>query len=69
MQQLNVELRPIANLKPYANNARTHTKKQVDQIARSIERFGFTNPVLTDDGDGIIAGHGRVAAAKAAGLD
>lgn len=56
-------------LKPYAGNARTHSKKQIQQIARSIERFGFTNPVLIDDGNGIIAGHGRVLAAKLIGLD
>ncbi|MEQ1615273.1 MAG: ParB/Srx family N-terminal domain-containing protein, partial [Hyphomicrobiaceae bacterium] len=57
------------DLKPYAGNARTHSKKQVQQIAKSIERFGFTNPVLIDDGNGIIAGHGRVLAAKAIGLE
>ncbi|MEL6504918.1 MAG: DNA methyltransferase [Pseudomonadota bacterium] len=64
MQQLNVELRPIADLVPYDRNARTHSKEQIAQIARSIERFGFTNPVLVDDEGGIITGHGRVAAAK-----
>ena len=56
------------DLKPYAGNARTHSKKQIQQIAKSIERFGFTNPVLIDDGNGIIAGHGRVLAAKAIGM-
>jgi DNA modification methylase len=56
-------------LKPYAGNARTHAKTQIQQIARSIERFGFTNPVLVDDANGIIAGHGRVLAAKLIGLD
>lgn len=56
-------------LKPYAGNARTHAKKQIQQIARSIERFGFTNPVLIDDANGIIAGHGRVLAARLIGLD
>ena len=55
-------------LKPYHRNARTHSKKQIRQIASSIERFGFTNPVLvTDDGE-IIAGHGRVEAAKLLGM-
>ncbi|MBL8566276.1 MAG: site-specific DNA-methyltransferase [Hyphomicrobiaceae bacterium] len=58
-----------ATLKPYAGNARTHSKKQIQQIARSIERFGFTNPVLIDDANGIIAGHGRVLAAKLIGLE
>lgn len=52
--------RRIETLKPYARNARTHSKKQVKQIAASIERFGFVNPVLIDDDDTIIAGHGRV---------
>jgi DNA modification methylase len=60
----NVVTRPIAHLKPFAGNARTHSKKQIRQIADSIERFGFTNPVLVSDGGEIIAGHGRVAAAK-----
>ena len=57
----------IGLLKPYAGNARTHSKKQVRQIARSIERFGFTNPVLISDNGEIIAGHGRVEAAKLLG--
>ena len=55
-------------LRPCARNARTHSKKQVQQIARSIERFGFTNPVLISDEKEIIAGHGRVEAAKLLGL-
>ncbi|GMM93585.1 ParB N-terminal domain-containing protein [Qipengyuania sp. MTN3-11] len=56
--------RAITTLRPYARNARTHSKKQVSQIAASIERFGFTNPVLISDDGEIIAGHGRVEAAK-----
>ena len=56
--------RAITSLRPYARNARTHSKKQVRQIAASIERFGFTNPVLISDDGEIIAGHGRVEAAK-----
>jgi len=61
------ERRP-EDLRPYANNARSHSRKQIKQIAESIERFGFTNPVLvTDDGE-IVAGHGRVEAAKLLGL-
>ena len=59
-----IQYRSPAELKPYPRNARTHSRKQVRQIADSIEAFGFTNPVLLDDGDIIIAGHGRVAAAK-----
>lgn len=59
--------RAITSLRPYARNARTHSKKQVGQIAASIERFGFTNPVLISDEGEIIAGHGRVEAAKLLG--
>ncbi len=61
---MNFENRPTHSLRPYAGNARTHSPKQIKQIARSIERFGFNNPVLVDDDDQIIAGHGRVEAAK-----
>jgi DNA modification methylase len=59
-----VEHRSTASLKPYARNARRHSKRQVKQIADSITRFGFTNPVLISDDGEIIAGHGRVEAAK-----
>jgi DNA modification methylase len=68
MKDYAIELRPPAELRPYARNARRHTKKQIGQIARSIERFGFTNPVLISDDGEIIAGHGRVEAAKLLGL-
>ena len=61
---LSIEPLPIGALKPYPRNARTHSKKQIRQIADSIRRFGFTNPVLVDADGGIIAGHGRVEAAK-----
>ncbi len=61
-------MKPVANLTPYARNARTHSKKQIKQIARSIERFGFVNPVLVGDDDQIVAGHGRVEAAKRLGM-
>lgn len=57
----------IENLIPYVNNARTHSNEQVAQIASSIKEFGFTNPVLIDKDNGIIAGHGRVMAAKKLG--
>ena len=63
-----VELVSPARFQSYRGNARTHSKKQIRQIARSIERFGFTNPVLAGDDDEIIAGHGRVEAAKLLGL-
>jgi DNA modification methylase len=59
---------PLEALRLYAGNARTHSKKQIRQIARSIEQFGFCNPVLIDGNGQIIAGHGRVAAAKLLGL-
>jgi ParB-like chromosome segregation protein Spo0J len=59
---------PITRLRPYPRNARSHSKKQVRQIANSIEQFGFTNPVLISDDDVIIAGHGRVEAAKLLGM-
>src|SRR5712671_8092743 len=62
--QLRIEPYPVAALRPYARNARVHSKKQIHQIASSIEEFGFNNPVLIDKHDGIIAGHGRVEAAK-----
>jgi len=62
-----VEEYPVAALKPYCGNARTHSKKQIRQIADSIKRFGFTNPVLISDDGEIIAGHGRVEAARTLG--
>ena len=65
---LEVEMLAVEALRPYANNARTHSKKQVNQIAKSLKRFGFCNPVLIDDQGQIIAGHGRVAAAKLLGI-
>jgi len=60
---------PIADLIPYANNARTHSDEQVAQIAASIKEFGFTNPILLDGTNGIIAGHGRLMAARKLGMD
>lgn len=60
--------RSVTALRPHTRNARTHSKRQIEQIAESIRRFGFTNPVLVDAEDRIIAGHGRVAAAKELGL-
>lgn len=67
VDDLRIEHLPVGVLKPYPRNARVHSRKQVRQIARSIERFGFVNPVLVDDEEGIIAGHGRVEAAKLLG--
>lgn len=63
-----VAYRAIAELRPYSGNARTHSKKQIKQIARSIERFGFTNPILVSEEGEIIAGHGRVRAAAELGM-
>ena len=65
---LNIEYRPIGRLIPYIRNARTHDEAQVAQIAASIVEFGWTNPVLVDGDNGIICGHGRLAAARRLGL-
>lgn len=65
---LSVSYRPLSDLIPYARNARTHSAAQVALIAGSIREFGFTNPVLVDGANGIIAGHGRVLAARKLGL-
>jgi hypothetical protein len=59
---------PIERLVPYEKNARTHSPEQVAQLRASIEEFGFTNPILVASDDGILAGHGRLAAAKDLGL-
>ena len=63
-----IELWPVDRLVPYARNARTHSDEQVAQIAASIAEFGFTNPILVDSSAGIIAGHGRLLAARKLGL-
>lgn len=63
-----LEARPVSDLKPYTNNPRTYSKKQIRQIADSIKAFGWTNPILIDADGGVIAGHGRLAAAKLLGL-
>jgi hypothetical protein len=65
---LAIEYVQLMALKPYSQNARTHTNHQIRQIARSIQVFGFTNRVLIDKNDRIIAGHGRVEAAKLLGM-
>jgi ParB-like chromosome segregation protein Spo0J len=61
---MEIENIKIEDLIPYARNSRTHSDEQVAQVAASIKEFGFTNPVLIDADDGIIAGHGRVLAAR-----
>ncbi len=58
----------INKLKPYKNNARTHSEEQIEKIARSIREFGFINPILIDENYGIIAGHGRMLGAKKLGM-
>jgi hypothetical protein len=63
-----IEMWPLERLRPYERNARTHSPQQVAQIAASIQEFGFTNPILVDGTDGILAGHGRLTAAKNMGL-
>jgi DNA modification methylase len=69
MDDLQIAWRPLGKLIPYARNPRTHSDAQVAQIAGSIREFGWTNPVLVDGENGIIAGHGRVLAARKLGLE
>jgi len=64
MAKLNIVYRKVTDLTPRTNNPRTHSAKQIDQIAGSIQRFGFTNPILIDGSDSVVAGHGRIEAAK-----
>src|SRR5215471_19204144 len=66
---MEIEFTRVRELRSYPNNARTHSRKQIRQIAKSIEKFGFCNPVLIDDSKQIVAGHGRVEAAKLLGID
>lgn len=66
---LYVEQISVANLIPFAKNSRTHSDAQVAQIAGSIREFGFTNPILIDEQNGVIAGHGRLLAARKLNLD
>ena len=65
---MQIQQRRVEELVPYARNSRTHSESQVEQIASSIREFGWTNPILVDGEDGIIAGHGRVLAAKRMGM-
>ncbi len=68
MADLQIIPKSPGDLRPYARNARTHSPKQIAEIAQSIKAFGFNNPILIDKTDGIVAGHGRVEAAKLLGL-
>ena len=64
MEKLQVTYRSVEDLIPYARNARTHSEEQVSRIASSIKEFGWTNPILVDGDNGVIAGHGRLQAAR-----
>jgi DNA modification methylase len=66
---MKIDYTSVRELRPHPNNARTHSKKQIRQLANSIAQFGFCNPVLVDDAKQIIAGHGRVEATKLLGID
>lgn len=68
-KDLNVVYKRVEDLIPYARNARTHSDEQIAQVAASIKEFGFTNPILIDGENGIIAGHGRLMAARKLGLE
>lgn len=65
---MNITYRKISELKPYKNNAKKHPKEQIERIAESIRQFGFTQPVLIDKDNIVVAGHGRILGAKKAGL-
>jgi hypothetical protein len=65
---LKIEYRPLADLRPARRNARTHSAKQVEQLAAAIGRFGFTSPLLVDTEGRLVAGHGRLAAARRLGI-
>jgi DNA modification methylase len=65
---LSIVYRPAAQLKPHASNARTHSPKQIGQIVRSMRQYGWTNPILVDEDGAVLAGHGRLEAAKRLGI-
>ena len=66
---LKIELRPVSSLRPAKRNARTHSDEQIEQIASSMRQFGFLNPVLVDADGRLVAGHGRVEAARRLGIE
>lgn len=66
---ISIQYKKTSSLIPYINNSRTHSEQQVQQVAASIKEFGFTNPLLIDENEGIIAGHGRLQAAQMMGMD
>ncbi|AHN84811.1 DNA modification methylase [Vibrio phage phi 2] len=69
MSKLQIEYISILQIAPYVKNARTHSEEQISQIVESIREFGFTNPILIDQHNELIAGHGRLEAAKIVGLE
>lgn len=69
MTQLEIKYKKITELNPYAKNSRTHSDSQVAQLIASLREFGFTNPILLDGTNGIIAGHGRLKAAQELGYE
>lgn len=66
---MNITYKKIKDLKPYKNNAKKHPKEQVERIAESIRQFGFTQPVVIDINNVVVAGHGRILGARKAGLE
>jgi ParB-like chromosome segregation protein Spo0J len=68
LRDLKIERLPLESLRPYRRNPRTHSPKQIQQVAASIEKFGFTNPILIDQERRVLAGHGRIEAAKRLGM-
>lgn len=69
IEKENIVLMPLKKIKPYKKNAKKHPKEQVERIAKSIEKFGFTVPILVDGNNVVIAGHGRCLAAKMLGIE
>lgn len=68
MKQIEIKYKNIKELKPYKKNAKKHPKEQVERIANSIKEFGFTQPVIVDKDNCVVAGHGRILGAKKAGI-
>lgn len=66
---IEIAYKNTADLIPYINNSRTHSESQIKQVAASINEFGFTNPIIIDEGNTILAGHGRLQAAQLLGMD
>lgn len=67
--KLNIQYKTVSELEPYDNNPRSHSMEQIRQIANSIKEFGFTNPILLDGENGVIAGHGMLYASRLLELD